>query len=100
LHLYIHAVEASTQPDRAEAAADRLLRLMPGAGHMVHMASPIYWRGGRYTDAVNSNAAAVLADRAYFKTAQPSMIYRGLYYPHNHDFICDSARHQGRNAET
>src|SRR5262249_32877505 len=87
LHLYIHAVEASTQPERAEAAADRLLPLMPGAGHMVHMPSHIYWRVGRYTDAVNSNAKAVLADRAYFKTAQPSMIYRGLSYPHKSHFI-------------
>ncbi len=52
LHLYIHAVEASTQPGRAEAAADRLLTLMPGAGHIVHMPSHIYWRVGRYADAV------------------------------------------------
>ncbi len=48
LHLYIHAVEASTQPGRAEAAADRLRPLMPGAGHIVHMPSHIYWRVGRY----------------------------------------------------
>jgi len=46
LHLYIHAVEASTRPGRAEAAADRLARLMPGAGHIVHMPSHIYWRVG------------------------------------------------------
>ena len=30
LHLYIHAVEASREPGRAEAAADRLRPLMPG----------------------------------------------------------------------
>ena len=100
LHLYIHAVEASTQPGRAEAAADRLARQMPGAGHMVHMPSHIYWRVGRYTDAVTVNLAAVRADQAYFKTAQPSPIYRGLYYPHNIDFIWQSASMQGRSAET
>ena len=100
LHLYIHAVEASTQPGRAEAAADRLLPLMPGAGHLVHMPSHIYWRIGRYADAVTVNAAAARADRAYFKTAQPSGIYRGLYYPHNIDFIWHSASMQGRSAET
>jgi tetratricopeptide (TPR) repeat protein len=100
LHLYIHAVEASTQPGRAEAAADRLLPLMPGAGHVVHMPSHIYWRVGRYADAVTVNAAAARADRAYFKTAQPSGIYRGLYYPHNIDFIWQSASMQGRSAET
>ncbi|HEV8441328.1 MAG TPA: hypothetical protein VGT40_24835 [Methylomirabilota bacterium] len=100
LHLYIHAVEASTQPGRAEAAADRLAPLMPGAGHLVHMPSHIYWRVGRYADAVKINSAAVQADRAYFKTAPPSPIYRGLYHPHNIDFIWQSASMQGRSAET
>jgi tetratricopeptide (TPR) repeat protein len=42
----------------------------------------------------------VSADRAYFKTATPSPIYRGLYYPHNIDFIWQSASMQGRSAET
>jgi tetratricopeptide (TPR) repeat protein len=100
LHLYIHAVEASTRPGRAEAAADRLAKLMPGAGHIVHMPSHIYWRVGRYADAVAVNTAAVQADLAYFKTAQPSPIYRGLYHPHNIDFIWQSASMQGRSAET
>jgi tetratricopeptide (TPR) repeat protein len=100
LHLYIHAVEASTKPGRAEAAADRLGRQMPGAGHVVHMPSHIYWRIGRYDDAVVANTAAVKADREYFKTAQPSPIYRGLYHPHNIDFIWQSASMQGRSAET
>jgi tetratricopeptide (TPR) repeat protein len=100
LHLYIHAVEASKDPGRAEAAADRLLPLMPGAGHLVHMPSHIYWRVGRYADAVKVNAAAAEADRAYFKTAQPSAIYRGLYYPHTIDFMWHSASMQGRSAET
>ena len=66
----------------------------------VHMPSHIYWRVGRYADAVAVNVAAVQADRAYFKTAQPSPIYRGLYYPHNIDFIWQSASMQGRSAET
>jgi tetratricopeptide (TPR) repeat protein len=100
LHLYIHAVEASREPGRAEAAADRLRPLMPGAGHIVHMPAHIYWRVGRYRDAVATNVAAVDADRAYFKTATPSPIYRGLYYPHNIDFIWQSAAMQGRSAET
>lgn len=100
LHLYIHAVEAGPDPRRGEAAADRLLPAMPGAGHMVHMPSHIYWRIGRYADAVTANAAAVEADRKYFKTATPSPIYRGLYHPHNIDFIWQSASMEGRSADT
>ena len=98
-HLYIHAVEASPDPRRAEAAADRLLNLMPGAGHMVHMPSPIYFRVGRYADAGAANVRAVAADRAYFKTSQPSPIYRGMYYPHNLDFVWHAAAMEGRGAE-
>ena len=36
IHLYIHAVEASSTPERAERYADRLGDLCPGAGHLVH----------------------------------------------------------------
>jgi tetratricopeptide (TPR) repeat protein len=100
LHLYIHAVEAGPQPGRAEGAADRLVTQMPGAGHLVHMPSHIYWRVGRYADAVAVNQAATRADQAYFATAQPSPIYRGLYYPHNIDFVWQSASMLGWSAET
>ena len=98
-HLYIHAVEASPDPRRAEAAADRLLALMPGAGHMVHMPSHIYYRIGRYADAGSVNVAAVAADRAYFAKSRPSPIYRGMYYPHNLDFVWHAASMEGRSAE-
>ena len=50
IHLYIHLVEASDRPERAEPYADRLAALMPGAGHIVHMPSHIYYRVGRYID--------------------------------------------------
>src|SRR5262249_10251956 len=40
-HLYIHAVEASPNPERATAPADRLRSLQPGLAHNVHMPSHI-----------------------------------------------------------
>ncbi|HET8531330.1 MAG TPA: hypothetical protein VFO08_09295 [Methylomirabilota bacterium] len=98
-HLYIHAVEASPDPRRAEAAADRLRGLMPGAGHMVHMPSHIYYRIGRYADAAEVNVRAVAADRAYFTRSRPSPIYRMMYYPHNLDFVWHAAALEGRGAE-
>jgi len=99
-HLYIHAVEASPDPGRATAAADRLGPLMPGAGHLVHMPSHIYLRVGRYADAVTANERAVAADRAYFKKSQSSPAYRMGYYPHNIDFIWLAASMEGRSADT
>ena len=64
LHLYIHAVEASANPRRAERYADRLVGLMPGAGHIVHMPTHIYYRIGRYKDSLATNRAAVKVDEA------------------------------------
>ncbi len=100
LHLYIHAVEASPTPERAAGAADRLAGLMPGAGHMVHMPSHIYFRIGRYADAASVNVQAVQADRAYFATSSPSEMYRMMYHPHNLDFVWHAAGMEGRGAET
>ena len=75
LHLYIHAVEGGPDPGRGEMAADRLAPLMPGAGHLVHMPAHIYWRVGRYEDAVQANVRAVKADQAYFakRRAEPDL---------------------------
>lgn len=97
-HLYIHAVEASEDPDRAEAMADRLRTLVPGSGHLVHMPSHIYIRVGRYSDAVDSNALAVAADRAYFAKAPEPNLY-AIYYAHNLHFLCYAAMMSGRYEE-
>jgi tetratricopeptide (TPR) repeat protein len=99
-HLYIHAVEASPNPERAAPAADRLGALMPGAGHMVHMPSHIYFRVGRYAEATDVNVKAAAVDRTFFTRSQPSPAYRMMYYPHNLDFVWHSASMEGRNAET
>src|SRR3954466_2037168 len=79
IHLYIHAVEASDRPERAEAGADRLAALMPGAGHVVHMPSHIYYRVGRYRDALAANKAAVAVDEAYIDVHKPSGPYPLAY---------------------
>src|SRR6266404_1723839 len=66
-HLYIHAVEASPHPERADVAADRLRRLQPGLAHNVHMPSHIDIRRGRWQEAIVTNAKAVEADKRYRK---------------------------------
>jgi tetratricopeptide (TPR) repeat protein len=96
IHLYIHAVEASDRPERAEPYADRLRGAMPGAGHMVHMPSHIYYRVGRYADALDVNVKAVAADEAYLnETGAPPGVYRLGYYPHNVHFVIATAQMSG-----
>jgi tetratricopeptide (TPR) repeat protein len=95
IHFYIHLVEASNDPRRAEPYADRLGALIPAAGHLVHMPSHIYYRVGRYTDSLEANRRAVQADERYFQQATPSGIYSQGYYPHNMHFLMVSAQMAG-----
>ncbi|HXV60239.1 MAG TPA: hypothetical protein VEK15_06060 [Vicinamibacteria bacterium] len=97
LHLYIHLMEPTETPERAEAAADRLQRLVPGAGHLVHMPSHIYQRIGRYEDAVKSNELAVLADEDYITQCRAQGLYPMGYYPHNIHFLWFAATMDGRS---
>ncbi|MDY0110018.1 MAG: hypothetical protein RBT60_08800 [Candidatus Krumholzibacteria bacterium] len=97
-HFYIHAVEASSDPDRAVAAADRLTSLVPGSGHLVHMPSHIYVRVGRYIDAKRSNLQAIAIDRAYFAKAPPPGIY-AMYYGHNLHFLAYAAMMSGNEQD-
>lgn len=71
LHFYIHLMEWTGEPARAEAAADRLGRLAPAAGHLVHMPSHIYYQVGRYEDAAVANRRAADADAAYVAAVRP-----------------------------
>ncbi len=96
IHYYIHAVEASDRPERAEPHADRLRGALPGAGHLVHMPSHIYYRVGRYLDALSDNKTAVAVDERYLAaTAAPMAVYRLGYYPHNVHFVIASAQMAG-----
>lgn len=97
LHLYIHAVEASNRPERAEPAADRLADLVPGAGHLVHMPAHIYWRVGRYDDASEANIRAAAVDEEYIAQCNAQGFYPALYYPHNIHFLWAASSMQGRS---
>jgi tetratricopeptide (TPR) repeat protein len=96
LHLYIHLMEAY-QAGKAEAAADRLLTLMPAAGHMVHMPAHIYQRVGRYADAAKSNVMAIAADEDYISQCRAQGLYPMAYYPHNLHFLWFAATAEGNS---
>jgi tetratricopeptide (TPR) repeat protein len=98
LHLYIHALEMSPEPGKADAAADRLRDLTPGLAHLVHMPSHIDVRRGRWTRAIVANDKAVEADRRYNEQV-PRQGFYGLYISHNYHMRAYAAMMIGRSAE-
>jgi tetratricopeptide (TPR) repeat protein len=98
-HLYIHAVEASTTPARAVPCADRLAKLMPGAGHLVHMPSHIYMRTGRYDLVAAHNHDAVGQDERFIQDRKPAGFYKFMYYPHNYHMMYAGLIFLGRGNE-
>jgi tetratricopeptide (TPR) repeat protein len=98
-HLYIHAVEASRTPERALPSAERLGKLAPAAGHLVHMPAHIYIRTGDYAAAARVNEDAAAADRAYIKAANAQGVYPMMYYSHNLHFLVESYGRAGQFRE-
>jgi tetratricopeptide (TPR) repeat protein len=96
-HYYIHMVELPN-PDLAEASADRLGGLMPGAGHLVHMPAHIYIRIGRYRDARIMNVKAIEADEDYISQCLAQGLYPLSYYPHNIHFLWSAASMEGNSS--
>lgn len=96
-HYYIHAVEASNDPARALASAERLPKLVPAAGHLVHMPSHIYFRVGNYDASADANLRAIKADRLYIRARNPTGMYLMMYYPHNIQFLWASYMMEGNS---
>jgi tetratricopeptide (TPR) repeat protein len=95
-HLYIHAVEASPNPERAMAAADRLRNLQPGLAHNVHMPSHIDIRTGQWLKAVDTNVKAVEADQRYRKIFGPAKGFLNVYIAHNRHMLAYAAMMTGQ----
>ena len=98
-HYYIHAVEASKNPERALPSAKRLATLAPTQGHLVHMPSHIYVRSGMYHDSSNSNEAAIKADNYFLAKSHESGVYPVMYATHNYDFLLYGEMMEGRKSD-
>jgi tetratricopeptide (TPR) repeat protein len=92
-HLFIHATEASLEPQRSEPCADLLMDGMPGASHMRHMPSHTYMRTGRYGDAVRSNQLAWIADQQARHGGATA-----IYPTHNLHMLLFAASYDGQSA--
>ena len=82
-HYYIHTVEASPNPSRALASADRLGKLMPGVAHMIHMPSHIYIRSGNYKQGIKVNEMSVKGYSNYLALYPEVQNNAPLYLIHN-----------------
>jgi tetratricopeptide (TPR) repeat protein len=96
LHYYIHAIENSPEPARAEDEADRLRDLNIAIGHMIHMPAHIYSRVGRWHDASIANEGALTDDRRYLGGNAVEGMVPVLYHPHNFHFLSWTAGMEGR----
>ncbi len=65
LHMVIHALEMSPQPEKALPAAAALRDLAPDSGHLCHMPTHIDALCGHYTQAVVASEKAIAADKKY-----------------------------------
>ncbi|HEV2721896.1 MAG TPA: hypothetical protein VG323_17885, partial [Thermoanaerobaculia bacterium] len=95
-HYFIHLTEASPHPERALAAAQRLPKLAPAAGHLVHMPAHVYQRTGDYGAAADANARAAGVDRDFIKKNGGESVYAMMYYNHNLQFAAASHAMTGR----
>ncbi len=91
-HLYIHLMEASPEPERAERCADYLGDAI-AVSHIRHMPSHIYVNVGRYADAVRANQRAWQADQRAEHGGPP-----GVYPAHNLHMLLYAAVLDGQSA--
>lgn len=96
LHMYIHTVEMSPDPERALAASDALRDLVPDAGHLCHMPSHIDVLCGRYREGVIANSKAIEADQKYLERQGPLNFYT-LYRCHDYHFKLYAAMFLGQS---
>ena len=75
LHLHIHILEMSNEPERAKPSADGLRMLCPDAGHMNHMPGHIDVLIGDYDEARIASEKAIVADNMYVDYAGPFNFY-------------------------
>lgn len=98
-HYYLHAVEASPQPERALPCAERLPGLMPGAAHLVHMPAHIYMRLGKYREAAERNAQAVRIEQQDQDGRHQAGESADGYHAHNLHFLWASLAMEGRSGD-
>ena len=97
LHFYIHIMEMGPEPEKALPASDTLWKLLPDAGHLVHMPSHVYILCGEYEKALQCNLDAAKADHRYL-AYNPVINKYLIYHLHNVHFQIYAATFLGQYA--
>ncbi|MBV6457670.1 MAG: hypothetical protein HONBIEJF_00787 [Fimbriimonadaceae bacterium] len=92
LHLWIHAIEGSQNPERGLAEADRLMDLQPGLLHMQHMPAHIYNRTGQWKKTIEANVKSAAVYRRLFYAQG-----KGLNYSHGRHMLVYAAAMRGQS---
>ncbi|HUG15567.1 MAG TPA: hypothetical protein VMM78_11200 [Thermomicrobiales bacterium] len=95
LHMYIHLMEMSPWPEQALRVCDLLRGLVPDGGHLEHMPTHIDVQCGHYHNVIESNQAAIVADRKFLERAGAMNFYT-LYRVHNYHFKLYGALYLGQ----
>jgi len=98
-HLYIHTMENSPFPEKADKAADTLRTLVPASGHLVHMPAHIDVQTGRWEMAAEANEKAIEADKKY-REISPRQGFYSIYMAHNHQFLSWVCMMDGRSEKS
>lgn len=85
LHMYIHLMEMSPQPEKALRHGDVLSTLVPDAGHLLHMPTHIDVLCGDYQNVVSRNQTAIIADGKFLERRGGDNFYT-VYRCHNYHF--------------
>jgi tetratricopeptide (TPR) repeat protein len=97
-HYWIHAVEGSGHPEWALESAEKLGKLAPASGHVVHMPGHIFYRTGDYERAREIFLEAARVDRDYMDKQHVS-ISDNWNYAHNLSYLIADCAEAGRYRE-
>ncbi|MBK7933224.1 MAG: tetratricopeptide repeat protein [Acidobacteria bacterium] len=97
-HYWIHAAENGPRPEEALDSAEKLVKLAPNSGHMLHMPGHIYYRLGMYEKAREALLASLDFDLKYMRENKVHPI-NNWNYTHNLDYLVANCAEEGRYKE-
>lgn len=97
-HYWIHAVENGPRPEEALPSCEKIEKIAPNSGHLLHMPGHIYYRLGMYEKARKSFLKSLEFDLDYMREQKIHPI-NNWNYTHNLDYLVANSAEEGRYEE-